>query len=171
MQFSDIAIGLIVFGVVSAALYSFRRARYAKAFPLHIVVNEDGIRVGPEGSVVLAESNRIRYTLSRGLGLPSVLNFSNDSVPDDEVREYVVASTDSEPHRGLVDAFIGACCMEAKRRLNLPQLAPLQVELVSGFHDINRRQAFLNNVHAQWFRAMGVRLSVVPNASSTGTTL
>jgi hypothetical protein len=158
-----LALGIaLVYGLGMVA----RRLSRSAAIPIEVVIGDERTEVKADGKLLLSEPSFIRYTTDHALGLPRVLNFSEngDGTDRTDAKEYRLGGSGEEPASGIVYAFIAGCCLRARQELRVSQMRPLRVNLVITINDPGGRSKLSRAIHPDRFRAIGAELAVVEAA-------
>ena len=159
---------LLVLGVVLVCGLGIlaRKLSRSAAIPIDVVIGDERTEVKADGKLLLSEPSLVRYTTEHALGLPRLLNFSEDAdgVDRTDAKEYRLGGSGEEPASGIVYAFIAGCCLRARQELGVSQMRPLRVNLVITISDPGSRSKLSLEIQPDRFKAIGAELAVVEAA-------
>ena len=167
MTLWDVGYALVAGAVAYGIGLLIEQRRFARARPLRMTVSDSSLEIiEPQGKVLVAIEPVIEF-VQRPMGLPQITNFGKISGP---VESFSLTDLAIEkPPRNLLNGFVIACCIEARRKLHLKSAHRLVVDLDLRLADEPARAWFLRHVRHRQLRTLGIRLRQVSRAVNTAS--
>jgi hypothetical protein len=143
---------LLVYGLA----YLARKAVAAAAIAIQMNVEDDRTSVTANGELLLDELSCTWYLLNQGFGLPRLVERDVANA-----HEYRFADPQEEPPAAVVQAFVTACCLRARKKLGVSQMRPLRLDLVVALSETRSRTTFLASLKPERLVSVGVHLTVI----------